>query len=107
MPRGKTLGGSSAINAQVWIPGHPSDYEDWPEGWSWEDVRPWFERIESGPGSISAQRDPSPMSRAFVDAAAAATGIPTSGLNLERLEGAGLARSRSATGSATLPPTPT
>lgn len=91
VPRGRTLGGSSAINAQMWIPGHPDDYEDWPEGWGWEDVKPWFERIERGPGSISAQRDPNPMSRAFVESATEATGTPASNLSLERLEGAGLA----------------
>jgi choline dehydrogenase-like flavoprotein len=33
--RGKVLGGSSAINAMMWIPGDREDFESWPEGWDW------------------------------------------------------------------------
>ncbi len=46
--RGRGLGGSSAINAMVAIPGHPDDYDGWAArgaaGWSWRDVEPWFAR---------------------------------------------------------------
>lgn len=49
-PRGKLLGGSSSINAMVWIRGHPQDYEDWKaagnSGWGWDDVLPAFKAIE-------------------------------------------------------------
>ena len=49
-PRGKLLGGSSSINAMVWIRGHPGDYEDWNAagnpGWGWEDVLPAFKALE-------------------------------------------------------------
>ena len=49
-PRGKTLGGSSSINALVYIRGHPADYDDWEArgnpGWGWQDVLPYFKRME-------------------------------------------------------------
>ena len=42
-PRGKTLGGSSSINAMIYIRGHHDDYDDWKElGWGWQDVLPLF-----------------------------------------------------------------
>jgi choline dehydrogenase len=49
-PRGKVLGGSSSINAMVWIRGHREDYEDWKRagntGWGWDDVLPAYRAIE-------------------------------------------------------------
>ena len=49
-PRGKTLGGSSAINAMVYIRGHRSDYDQWAAlgntGWGFDDVLPYFKRSE-------------------------------------------------------------
>lgn len=49
-PRGKVLGGSSSINAMVYVRGQQEDYDDWEElgcrGWSWADVEPYFEMIE-------------------------------------------------------------
>ena len=84
-PRGRGLGGSSAINAMLYTRGHPSDYDGWAAqgctGWSWEDVLPWFrfsERNErgtdayhgfSGPLQVGDQKQPRPMSRAFIEAA--------------------------------------
>lgn len=49
-PRGKVLGGSSSVNAMVYIRGHHADYDHWAEqgnpGWSWNDVLPYFKRAE-------------------------------------------------------------
>lgn len=49
-PRGRVLGGSSAINGMVYVRGHPLDYERWvkegAEGWGWSDVLPYFKRAE-------------------------------------------------------------
>lgn len=49
-PRGKALGGSSAMNAMVYIRGHRSDYDHWAalgnSGWSWDEVLPYFKRSE-------------------------------------------------------------
>ncbi|HET7409556.1 MAG TPA: GMC family oxidoreductase N-terminal domain-containing protein [Paracoccaceae bacterium] len=48
-PRGKVLGGSSAINAMVYVRGHPGDFDAWGReapGWSWADVSPVFRRME-------------------------------------------------------------
>src|SRR5262249_21578104 len=51
VPRGKMLGGSSAINGLVWVRGQPLDYDTWAQmgarGWSWQEVAPLFTRIES------------------------------------------------------------
>jgi choline dehydrogenase len=49
-PRGKLLGGSSSINAMVWIRGHPADYDGWRDqgnpGWGYDDLLPAFKAIE-------------------------------------------------------------
>ena len=49
-PRGKVLGGSSSINAMVYIRGQHADFEDWKamgnQGWGWDDVLPYFKRSE-------------------------------------------------------------
>lgn len=85
-PRGRTLGGSSAINAMLYVRGHRSDYDHWAdlgnEGWDWETVLPYFKRAENhgggandfhgadGPLHVCDQKSPRPITRAFVDAAA-------------------------------------
>ncbi len=91
-PRGKVLGGSSSINAMVWIRGHPSDYEDWKAagatGWGWDDVLPAFRTLEDneagadewrgrgGPLHVGAgTRDVHPLIRRALKAAEAA-GLP-------------------------------
>jgi len=59
-PRGKILGGSSAINAMVWIRGHPTDYDDWAAqgnpGWGWADVLPDFRAMEHNEAGADAWR---------------------------------------------------
>ena len=85
-PRGRGLGGSSAINAMVYIRGHKWDYDNWAAlgctGWSYDDVLPVFKRCEDnqrganpfhgagGPLSVMDQNWPQAGSLAFVDAAA-------------------------------------
>ena len=50
-PRGKTLGGSSAINGMIYVRGAPADYNAWEDlgctGWGWRDVLPLFRRLET------------------------------------------------------------
>ena len=58
-PRGRVLGGSSAINAMVWVRGHPGDYDGWARvapGWGWADVAPVFHAIERWSGVPHALR---------------------------------------------------
>jgi choline dehydrogenase-like flavoprotein len=92
VPRGKTLGGSSAMNAQMHIPGHPADFDAWPESWGWEQMKPYLDGFEKESCSVSEQRAPNPMTTAFVEAAEAA-GIATRGdLRPETLAGVGITR---------------
>ncbi len=58
-PRGKVLGGSSSINAMVYVRGHPRDYAEWgtvAPGWGWDDVAPVFKRMEDWDGPASDLR---------------------------------------------------
>jgi choline dehydrogenase-like flavoprotein len=90
LPRGKTLGGSSSINAMIYIRGNPADYDEWSElGWGWDDVLPYFLRAEDnvrgasrhhgvgGPLRVSDSLARTGLSEAFLDAAAA-RGLPAS-----------------------------
>jgi len=60
-PRGRVLGGSSCLNAMIWVRGAPADFDTWAylgaDGWSWDEVRPVYERIErrepGGSGIVS------------------------------------------------------
>ena len=58
VPRGRVLGGSSSINAMCYIRGHGRDYDIWRQlgnaGWSWDDVLPYFKRIENYPRGANA-----------------------------------------------------
>ncbi|MDP2118652.1 MAG: GMC family oxidoreductase N-terminal domain-containing protein [Hoeflea sp.] len=59
-PRGKVIGGSSSINAMVYIRGHPSDFDDWQAmgnpGWGWSDVLPYFRKSETSDQGASEFR---------------------------------------------------
>ena len=74
-PRGKVIGGSSSINAQIAVRGGHADYDGWGPGWGWDDVLPFFERSAAGPFAITGLRDPSPLTEAFL-AAASEAGLP-------------------------------
>lgn len=85
-PRGKALGGSSAINAMLYVRGHRADYDHWAElgcdGWSWDEVLPYFRKAEnnvwgaddfhggSGPLQVSDQQSPRSITQAFIELAA-------------------------------------
>ena len=74
-PRGKVIGGTSSMNAMVWVRGSRHDYDGWGvPGWTWEDVEPVFRRIESGPIHVTRVAEPDELARRFV-AAARATGV--------------------------------
>lgn len=104
-PRGKTLGGSSAINAMVYIRGNCADYDDWESagnpGWSWERLRPYFLRAEgnergrskhhndTGPLSVADLRWKTTAGEAFVDAAIAAGYTANDDFNGANQEGFG------------------
>ncbi|SFB04280.1 Choline dehydrogenase [Collimonas sp. OK607] len=105
-PRGKTLGGSSAINAMVYIRGHRSDYDHWAElgnnGWSFDDVLPYFKKSEhnericnawhgqDGPLWVSDLRTDNPLHLHYLEAARQA-GYPLSeDFNAEHQEGLGV-----------------
>ncbi len=59
-PRGKILGGSSSINAMVWIRGAPEDFDEWQTlgnpGWSWADMLPIFKSLEDSEGGANEWR---------------------------------------------------
>ena len=70
-PRGKTLGGSAAINAMMVLRGHRADQAAWGvPRWGWDDVAPAYERSR-GSFPAASLRDRSPLTDAFVDAVAA------------------------------------
>lgn len=86
-PRGKMLGGSSGLNAMLYVRGHRSDYDGWADlgcdGWGWDDVLPYFKTSENnargaddfhggdGPLHVSDQQAMRPITRAFVEAGTA------------------------------------
>ena len=73
-PRGKVLGGSSSMNAMMWVRGFAADYDEWAEHageqWSYANVEKYFSRIESGPLVISAQRSPRELDRSLAESRA-------------------------------------
>ena len=87
LPRGKVLGGSSSINAMIYIRGNPLDYDEWGPGWTWDEMLPYFKRAEDnergedeyhgagGPLPVSEGRSRNELGQAFLDAAVA-HGLP-------------------------------
>ena len=83
-PRGRVVGGSSSINAMIYMRGHPEDYRAWARtagpDWDWPGVLEIFKHLESnqtlpddhhgreGPLAVSDLPQPNPLSRAFVQA---------------------------------------
>jgi len=78
VPRGKCLGGSSSMNAMLYVCGRPLDYDLWEKqgapGWGWSDVLPYFLTSEHNMGA-SAQRSPRRLNQRLI-AASQAAGIP-------------------------------
>jgi choline dehydrogenase len=84
-PRGKVLGGSSALNGMIYIRGATSDFDNWAYngalGWSYADVLPYFKKSEDfedgpsdhhgvgGPLPVTRIREPNPVTLAMIDAA--------------------------------------
>ena len=90
-PRGRGLGGSSALNAMIYLRGQRQDYDDWAAdgaaGWAWNDVLPYFIKSENnergadrfhgraGPLNVADLRSPHPMAALFIEAGRQA-GLP-------------------------------
>jgi choline dehydrogenase-like flavoprotein len=105
-PRGKGLGGSSAINAMVYIRGHRADYDHWASlgntGWSFADVLPYFKRSEDnadfngdyhgkgGPLRVNRLRTDNPVHEIFLTAAQEAQFRLREDFNAEEQEGLGI-----------------
>lgn len=101
-PRGRTLGGSSSLNAMMWVRGFAADYDEWADAagpaWSWKHLAPLFRRVErtddpadptqgaDGPQHVEHQRDPRPQTAAFL-AAAVEAGHPVTPANLPAGQG--------------------
>jgi len=106
-PRGKVMGGSSAINAMVYVRGQAKDFDDWQaagaKGWGWKDVAPIFKRMETwskggddirgGDGPLNVQNieaEVHPMCRTYLDAAREAQLEATDDYNGAKFEGAAI-----------------
>ena len=105
-PRGKVLGGSSSLNAMIYIRGQREDYDHWAAqgnpGWSYDEVLPYFLRAEDnargasawhgvgGPLHVMDLRSPNPLGPLFVQAAGQAGHALNPDFNGARQEGVGL-----------------
>ncbi|GAA5201447.1 GMC family oxidoreductase [Microbacterium jejuense] len=101
-PRGRTLGGSSSLNAMMWVRGFAADYDEWADAagplWSWSALVPYFRRVEhttdpadptqgtDGAQAVEHQRDPRPHTATFLSAAREA-GHPITAANLPTGQG--------------------
>lgn len=93
VPRGRVLGGSSSINAMVWIRGQREDYADWAAAagpaWGWESVAPAFAALEAEIRPSSMAAGAHPLCGAFLDAARAEGWPVNPDFNGASQEGAG------------------
>ncbi len=105
-PRGKVLGGSTSINAMIYIRGNPRDYDGWRDqgspGWSFDDVLPYFKKSQNqergpsfwhgvgGPLNVADQIDPNPLTCAFIEGAQIAGLRFNPDFNADHQEGVGL-----------------
>src|ERR1700690_2135109 len=105
-PRGKMLGGSSSMNAMIYVRGNPRDYDHWAslgnDGWNFHDVLPYFKKSQmqqrgaseyhgaSGPLHVSDLRYVNPLTRAFLAAASELRIADNSDFNGATQDGAGL-----------------
>jgi choline dehydrogenase-like flavoprotein len=105
LPRGRVIGGSSSINAMIYIRGNRADYDEWAamgfDGWGYEDVLPYFKRAEDnergedayhgagGPLSVSESRSMHPLVDAMLEAAQQAGHEHNPDFNGARQEGVG------------------
>jgi choline dehydrogenase len=106
LPRGKTYGGSSSLNAMIYIRGNRADYDGWAAGgatgWGYDDLLPYFKRAEDhyrgesefhgagGPLTVSEGRSKNPITAAFVDAAQQAGLAYNEDFNGAQQDGVGL-----------------
>lgn len=106
LPRGRVLGGSSSLNAMVYIRGHRADYDAWRDagnpGWGYDDLLPYFKRSEDnergssefhgagGPLPVRESRSRNVMAQAFVDGAIEAGHPPNDDFNGAEQDGVGL-----------------
>ena len=106
-PRGKVLGGSSSINAMVYVRGQPADYDDWRAagnpGWSFSELLPYFKKLEDhawGPSEFHGAGGPvhvsdvsasvHPLCTTFLEACTSVGIAHTRDFNGAQAEGAGL-----------------
>ncbi|HEX2016060.1 MAG TPA: GMC family oxidoreductase N-terminal domain-containing protein [Solirubrobacteraceae bacterium] len=106
LPRGRCLGGSSSMNAMLYIRGQSADYEDWAAngapGWGWEDVLPYYKRSEgnerlgdpyhgqAGPLNVADPVFTTPAGKRFIETAQAHGIRRTEDFNDGEQEGVGL-----------------
>ncbi len=105
-PRGKVLGGSTSVNAMIYVRGQPEDYDHWASsgnpGWGWDEVLPYFKRAEhnergadawhgrGGPLNVADLMQPNRVASLFVQAAQQAGHAANPDFNAAAQEGVGL-----------------
>ncbi len=105
-PRGKVLGGSSSINAMIYIRGHKADYDEWArlgnKGWSYKDILPYFKKSEhrekggdefhgqGGPLNVAELKSPASINEIFFEAGRQTQMPFTDDFNGAKQEGLGM-----------------